>query len=260
MRIVILAQEDGWVIPANILRLAAVPGVRLVQVVSLHVKGALVNKKSMFIDGFGYLQAGRMAAAMAWAKALDLLDRFTAGRLLSNPRSLRGAAKRCGAQWQQAGDPNTDEFLEELRRLEPDLVVSFSAPCVFKPALLGLPRLGCINLHCSLLPRFAGLLPSFWVLYHRESEAGATVHYMDDKIDNGAILGQVRVPLRPGMTMFEVIRLTKQSGGELMAEVVAQLASNTARPRPNQAVEGSYFSWPTVDQMREFRARGGRLI
>lgn len=260
MKIVVFAQEDRWVIPRNIMRLTRVPGVRLLRVVSLDVKGSLVNKKSMFIQGFGWLQSSRMAIAMAWSRMLDLADCWTWWRLLRTPRSLRAAAAKCGAEWTSAGNPNDEAFLKDLRSLQPDLVVSFSAPCVFKPALLALPRLGCINLHCSLLPRFAGLLPSFWVLYHREEESGATIHYMDDKIDNGAILGQVRVPLRRGCTMFDVIRETKMVGGELMAEVVAKLSDGTVTSVPNAPGQGSYFSWPTVQQMREFRRSGGRLI
>ena len=63
---------------------------------------------------------------------------------------------------------------------------------IFKKELLKIPRYGCINLHCSILPKYAGLLPSFWTIYNKEEKIGSTVHYMDDKIDNGAILGQVK--------------------------------------------------------------------
>lgn len=260
MKIVILAQEDGFAIPTNILRLTQVPGVEILCVVSLDVKGALVNRKAMFVRGFGVFQAAKMAATLVWIRLLDRWDRLTAGRSLATPRSLRGAAMRCGADWWIAQDPNAEPFLDDLRALKPDVLVSFSAPCVFKPSLLAVPRLGCINLHCSLLPQFAGLLPSFWVLYHGAKETGATVHYMDDKIDNGAILGQTRISLSPGASMFEVIHQTKWAGGKLMAEVVRQLGEGAASPRPNPVGEGSYFSWPSVEHMREFRQRGGRLI
>jgi methionyl-tRNA formyltransferase len=130
---------------------------------------------------------------------------------------------------------------------------------VFKECLLTLPRHGCINLHCSLLPLYAGLLPSFWVLYHQEQKTGATVHYMATKIDNGGILGQEIVTIEPGSTMLDVIRKTKQVGGDLMVRVVQEIASGTVTVRENREEEGSYFGWPTIEQMREFRWKGGRL-
>ncbi len=260
MRVVVLAQEDGWVIPDNIVRLSKIPSVEIIKVVTLNTKGSLVNRKSIFLRGFGLIQAGRMAAAMVVVRVLDLVDHLTSRRFLKRPYSLRGAAERCAAGWAVISDPNASEFLVELRGLEPDLVVSFSAPCVFKSELLMVPRLGCVNLHCSLLPNYAGLLPSFWVLFEEQNESGATVHYMDDKIDNGAILGQVRVPLTPGLSMFQVIRETKSAGGIMMAECVRQLLEGTSSPIPNNAQSGSYFTWPTVEQMRAFRRQGGKLI
>ena len=92
-----------------------------------------------------------------------------------------------------------------------------------------------------------------------ETETGATVHYMDDQIDNGAILGQVRVPLDSGMSVFELIRRTKAAGGELLVEVIRKLNQGSVETSPNRPEEGSYFSWPSVEQMREFRRRGGRF-
>jgi methionyl-tRNA formyltransferase len=130
---------------------------------------------------------------------------------------------------------------------------------MFFQSLLTLPRHGCINLHCSLLPRYAGLLPSFWVLYHHERQTGATVHYMDTRIDNGGILGQEVVPIEAGATMLDVIRTTKRVGGDLMVRVVQGIAAGAVSVKENREADGSYFGWPTIEQMRQFRRQGGRL-
>ena len=101
-----------------------------------------------------------------------------------------------------------------------DVIVSFSAPVVFRQNLLGLPKYGCINLHCSLLPLYSGIMPSFWVLFYKESYTGATIHMMDTKIDNGDILAQKRVEIYEDDSMFEIIRRTKGVGGRLMVDTL----------------------------------------
>ena len=175
--------------------------------------------------------------------------------------SLQCAAVRCGADYAVTNDPNSNEFVASIKENNIDLIVSFSAPVVFRTALLEAPTHGCINLHCSLLPRYAGLLPSFWTLYEGESVFGATVHMMDSKIDNGAILGQVSIDLSDRRSsMFSVIKATKAVGGQLMKDVVGQIAAGTVDLKPNKASDSDYRGWPDVSDMRAFRKRGGRLI
>ena len=141
-----------------------------------------------------------------------------------------------------------------------DLIVSFSAPCIFSDELLNVPKFGCINLHCSELPKYSGLLPSFWVLYETSKYTGATVHRMDDKIDNGKILGQIRTPVSENTSMFEIIKRTKADGGQLMLSVINDILDGSVRETDNKISHENYRSWPTVAQIREFRKNGGRLI
>lgn len=260
MRVMVVTQEDSLVIPSNIERIMALDGIEVVLVATLNVKGALKNRKSYFLRGFGLWQSLRMACHLLSAKASDFLDSLFRYRLWTRKFSVKGCAIGHSIPFVEASSPNTEEFLNPVRQAAPDLIVSFSAPCVFRPELLRLPPLGCVNLHCSRLPEYAGLLPSFWVLFNGESTAGATVHYMDSEIDNGQILAQVEVPVRPGASMLDLIRETKRRGGELMEQVILSLSNGTARPMPNDRTRGSYFSWPTVEQMIAFRRQGGRLV
>jgi methionyl-tRNA formyltransferase len=260
MRIVIITQEDHFVIPQNIEKILAVDGVEVPLIAMVEAKGTLASRKGYFIKGFGLRQAARLGLRLIWARCLDLLDRLSVYQLPLRGRSIRAVAGRHGVPLLRIADPNAPAFLEKLRTLGIDLVVSLAAPRIFRDELLALPAKGCVNLHCSLLPRFAGVLPSFWVLYHGEAMAGATVHYMDSKIDTGGILGQVEVPVEPGTTMFGLINKTKVAGGDLMVETIRRIQRGDCLSRPNPAAEGSYFSWPTVAQMQEFRARGGRFV
>jgi len=260
MNIAIITQPDSAVIPENIATLAGLPGISIKTVVVLDVKGALANKRGYFLKGFGVWQCFRLFAKLNSQRLSAVIRRAVGARVRPGEgMSVQQLAQHLAVPCVATTELHSGQMLTYLRSLDLDLIVSFSAPIVFKESLLSLPRQGCINLHCSLLPRYAGLLPSFWVLYHKERETGATVHYMDTRIDNGGILGQEVVSIEPGAAMLEVIRRTKRVGGDLMVRVVQAIASGEVSVRENREEEGSYFGWPTIEQMRQFRRQGGRL-
>lgn len=259
MNIAVLTQEDRFYIPRNVELLCREPGVNVREIVVLDARGSLDNMRARLVRWFGVAASARMAARMAGMAALDAANRVAGDRLPVRPTSLRAVARRHGVPFSVESSANAPALLERLRGYELDAVVSFSAPQVFKEELLRLPRHGCFNLHCSLLPHYRGLLPSFWVLFHGEPFSGATVHRMDAEIDNGGILKQARVDIRGMRSMDEVLSATKRAGGELMVEALRDLARGRLEERPNPVDEGAYFTWPTDEQAREFRAKGLRL-
>ncbi len=103
-------------------------------------------------------------------------------------------------------------------------------------------------------------MPSFWTLYKKEKSTGATVHYMDSKIDNGAILNQKEIAISENETMFSLILKSKEIGGNLMCETIRNIQNSTVNIKENFAEKGSYFTWPTVEQFQDFTKNGGRLI
>lgn len=261
LKVAILSQEDFFAIPLNVEKILCTSRVEVPIIAILNTTGSLVNKKRFFLKGFGLRQCVKMGLYVLAAKLINFVDRVCKWKIPGRKYSIRAVAGRYNCNYTVIPDPNGEEFLATLERLCPDVVLSFSAPVIFHPKLLSIPRLGCINLHCSYLPYYAGLLPSFWVLYHNESETGATVHYMDSHIDNGAILDQEKVPITPDMTMFELIQRTKNIGGNLVRRVLSRmLKGESIPPQANCSEDGSYYTWPTVEQMKEFRCRGGRLI
>ncbi len=259
IRVAVLTQEDSFVIPGNIKLLGELENLELVAVVNIDAAGSLVNKRSLFIKGFGLIQVAKMGIVTMFNQVLNFIDSlffFKLGLL----KSLKSVAVACNSEYKIMRDPNDQSNIDWLVKLNIDLVVSFSAPCVFKSELLKLPKFGCINLHCSLLPKYAGLLPSFWALYEKAPMLGATVHKMDDKIDNGAILGQIKIS-RPSQTsMFNVIRDTKRAGGHLMISVINQILSGHVKAQANHVKTEDYYSWPTVSEIKAFRRNGGKLI
>ncbi|MCF8037192.1 MAG: hypothetical protein K9K62_10000 [Desulfobacteraceae bacterium] len=260
-RVAVITQEDHFAIPENIEKLILMNELQVIRIAALDVSGSLDNKKSYFFKGFGFVQGSRMAFRLIGKKFIAGIDQFFKGRLPIKKQSVKSVAQKYRVAHEVCSDPNEASFLKRIKEEKPNVIVSFSAPVVFKKELLSIPEKGCINLHCSHLPEYAGLLPSFWVLYNREKETGATVHYMDTQIDNGGILEQVRVPIEKGQTMFGLIKKTKRAGGDLMCSVLKRLAAGEKiEARPNFLEKGNYYSWPSVDQMMEFRRQGGRFI
>jgi methionyl-tRNA formyltransferase len=259
MRVIVITQKDAFFIPRNVELLCVEPGVELLEIVILDARGSLTNKRRDFVRWFGVGAALRLGLRLAASKVRSATARLAAGRR-SVSGDLSAVARRHGIALRVERNANAPHLLQHLRELAPDVVVSYSAPQVFGPELLRLPRLGCINLHCSMLPHYRGLLPSFWVLYHGESMAGASVHYMAAGIDDGDILVQREVDISGCRTMFDVLTATKGLGGQLMLEALRGLRDGTLVPVRNIASAGSYFTWPSDEQAREFRRKGYRLV
>lgn len=174
-------------------------------------------------------------------------------------RSVKGLARSHDVPVLLPVDVNAPEFLDELGQIDPDLIVSVSCPQVFGEELLGLPRLGCINVHSSLLPAYRGMLPTFWVLAEGEAGTGVTVHYMSAGIDEGAILAQREIPIARDETLQTLMRTSKAVAADLVLETVERFRDGPPPGWPNPASEGSYFSFPAREDVARFRALGRRM-
>ncbi|MDA7934091.1 formyltransferase family protein, partial [Akkermansiaceae bacterium] len=151
-------------------------------------------------------------------------------------------------------------FIKKIKSKNLDFIVSYSAPSIFKEDLLRIPRYSCINLHCSLLPLYPGIMPSFWVLYFNERYTGSTVHLMDSKIDNGQIVLQERVEIDGIRSIFKLNQLTKEIGGRLMLESILGIVDQEVSLKKNKVVGSDYFTWPESDQIKRFIKNGGKIF
>jgi len=184
------------------------------------------------------------------------------------PSGLRGgraytidqACERAGIPVTHVPRLNDREFVDSIRARKIDLLVSVAAPQIFKQELIDAPLKGCINIHNSRLPKYRGMMPNFWQMLHGETEVGTTVHRINASLDDGAILAQILTPLQPGESLDSVIRRTKREGGRLLGNTLTLLARGQVTELPNSAAEGSYFSFPTPDDVRQFRRRGLRML
>ncbi len=125
---------------------------------------------------------------------------------------------------------NGDEAREKLQSFEADLLVVCDYGEILKPPTLAVSRLGGINLHGSLLPKYRGAAPVQWAVLNGEAETGNTVIQMTPGLDAGPALGVQRIPITPFETAGELEARMAQLGAELVLQVVEQLATGSAQP------------------------------
>ena len=157
------------------------------------------------------------------------------------------------------GGINSKENRAILKEYQPDLLISIGGNQIFKRPLLDLATYGCVNLHTALLPKYRGLMPSFWVLKHNEKYTGVSVFFVDEGIDSGPILVQKKVEIG-NRSQEELINHTKQIGMESIIECVELIHKGGYKLIPNPAEEMTYFTFPTRKDVDEFYKAGKKFF
>jgi methionyl-tRNA formyltransferase len=104
------------------------------------------------------------------------------------------------------------------------------------------------------------MMPTFWQMYHGEKSVGVTVHSMVARIDEGQSLLQESLEIKEGETLHELIQRTKRHGAHCMARALRAIRSNSQFTRPLNGENGSYYTFPTIAEIKEFHRRGYRSI
>jgi|SRR5579862_1299541 len=198
-----------------------------------------------------------------------VLARFARARCFGILPRRRGAAqfaalsqlfKSYGIAYDHIGNPNDTSFRDSLASRPPDLLISVACPYILKPALLSIPKLGCFNIHHAPLPKYKGMMPTFWQMYHGERSVGITIHAMVERIDEGEILLQDELPIERDESLDKLIRRSKVHAAHCLARVLRQLQMGQRNYISINKDKGSYFSFPTLADIAEFRRRGFRAI
>jgi methionyl-tRNA formyltransferase len=190
-----------------------------------------------------------------------LLARWTKARL--SGRRIGTLARAAGVPVFETESVNAKAFLETLRQMEVDVVVSVAAPEVFRAPLLAVPKLGAINIHSGRLPQYRGMMPTFWQMLAGEPCATVTIHEMAEKLDAGGIIATLDFPIEAHDALDRVITGTKEAGARLMIETLLRFDPvSGGRPTgtPIDIAAGKYNRFPDSKSVREFRARGHRML
>lgn len=139
------------------------------------------------------------------------------GQAIHSPPTVDWARAH-GVQVLQPQRARDEAFIARLRELAPDLIVVAAYGKILPKALLELPRLGCVNVHASLLPRYRGAAPIQWAIARGEGETGVTLMQMAEGLDTGPMLAQARAPIAPDDTGGSLTAKLAELGGELLAQ------------------------------------------
>ncbi len=173
--------------------------------------------------------------------------------------SVAAVARKYGVPVRRGADVNSDEFRTFLRDLGVELIVSISGTQFYGAKLRAQTPAGIINCHGALLPKYRGLMPSFWTLANGEREGGVSVHLVDGKIDNGPIVVQKRYRIHPSDTLEDIMARGKDLAAESIIDAVRLLEAERGELLPNPESEATTYSLPGREDVRRFFANGHRF-
>ena len=147
---------------------------------------------------------------------------------------IQTPVKECALKWGvpvfQPARIREPEAVGQIRSLSPDLIVVAAFGQILPQELLDIPRLGCINIHASLLPRLRGAAPIQWSVINGDPESGITLMQMNAGLDTGDILFQESLPIGPQETGESLYEKLAQLGGEMIVKYLPAIAAGEVSP------------------------------
>lgn len=139
-----------------------------------------------------------------------------------------------------------EEFLEKIRSLEPDLCVVVAFGQILRKSLLEIPRLGCVNVHVSLLPKLRGAAPINWAVINGEEKTGVTTMYMDEGLDTGDIILTKEFELNDEITAGELHDWMMVEGAEVLSKTLKLIEDGSVKRIPQDHESSTYA--PMLDK------------
>lgn len=214
-------------------------------------------RRSVRYDGWA-ATASKLAGQLLGRRAPEDADAVEAGR-----DALGEMCDARGVPFHLIKNYHTEDAIELMRAVGADLGVIYGTNIV-RESVFRIPRLGSINLHQGLAPFYRGGPPVFWELYNGEREVGLTVHFVEAKVDTGAVLLQETVPLAyddahgddfDAFIEAYTARLLRARSAELVARAVQSIAEGAYEARPQDTTLGKRYRLPVKREKDELRRR-----
>ena len=212
------------------------------------------------------LQALAVAPQIRVVAVVTQPDKPKGRDLRLTPSPVKSLAEQLPLPILQPLRARDEAFVAELRALKPDLMVVVAYGQILPPAVLEVPRFGCLNLHTSLLPKYRGAAPIQRAIAEGEPETGVTLMLMDAGLDTGPVLAARRTPILPADDSQSVHDRLAQLGAGLLLETLPDYIAGKILPQPQPGTGASYaakikkedgqidWSRPAIQIWNRFRA------
>ncbi len=183
----------------------------------------------------------RMAGGMFFERARWI------GIPIKSTLSLLSLAEKYRCEYCQVENVNNDVLYNRVKQFGPEVIVVSAFSQILKDRIRALPSRGCINMHPSLLPRYRGPSPEYWIVKNKEPRSGVTVHYLDGGIDSGDIVLQKEFLTNPGETRNSLHRRAAIEGASLIVEALSLIRADRVERQEQKEEEATYYSFPRMD-------------
>lgn len=190
----------------------------------------------------------------AWITLADKILKKLAKKGLAKDSSIQAYASKQNIPVYNIKTPNSKKFREELKALEPDLIINQSQS-IIKKELLNIPKIGVLNRHNALLPKNRGRLTPFWVLYKQEKETGVSIHFVEEGIDSGDIVVQKKFPITSKDTFKSIVKKNYELAPKAMVEAIEILEKGNYTLKENDDSQATYNTVPTLKEAWKYRLR-----
>jgi methionyl-tRNA formyltransferase len=176
-------------------------------------------------------------------------DRPVGRKRVMTPTPVKAEAERHGLPVLQPERLRRPESVEVLRALQPDLIVTAAYGQILPKSVLEIPRLGCINIHASLLPKYRGGAPIHYAVMNGEPTTGVTIMYMAEGLDTGDMISKVEVAIDDKDTTGSMFDKLSVAGAQLLQDTLPNLLAGRIKAVSQDDAEAVYS--PNVSREQE---------
>lgn len=195
----------------------------------------------------------------------DLLNKFLSSLLLSNKAtdftSFKGFNSQLDSEVREENTINSPESIDRIQKLSPDLIISIRYGCILKDECIRMPKHGVINLHSGILPKYRGVMATFWAMLNNEKTIGTTLHTIDDAtIDTGEIIKISTIPIQNEKSYLQhTLELYRQGVLDIIKTTLSYSRNEKILTYP-QPKSDSYFTFPKAEDLARFEKKGLKLV
>jgi len=254
MNVVILTQNDPFFLAENLeYLLSEIPQ-------KICISGCVVFDASPFGINENFFQKAKKTFDIFGFRFFIRYALLFLKNKFDKTKDVKAVLKKFGIPIIHLNDSiNSEKSLREIRKFKPDLLVSIAANRIFKRQLIELAPKGCLNLHTALLPKYRGLMPSFWVLRNNEKHTGVSVFFVDEGIDSGPILVQKMIEIGD-KTWAKLIQHTKKIGMQAILEAIELIYNGNYKVIENDYRKMSYYTFPSKKDVKKFVKAGKKFF